>query len=136
MLPCWSISETSHKLQVLLMLMVRSGKESPVFEKDGKAFVAACPRSCGVTHCSFCFLDCSLFCVLDPLHSHWWPPGPFFLPLLSARCPGCTTVIPLRNCSLSEIIGNGTLAPVLLMVRVCTFPYGFHVFAIELPSPG
>ena len=115
MLPCWSISETSHKWQVLLMLVVRSGKECPVFEMDGKAFVAACPRGCGVTHRGFCVWDCSLFCVLDPLHSHGWPPVNFFLPLLSARLPGCTTVIPLRNCSLSEITGIGTLAPALLM---------------------
>ena len=80
--------------------------------------------------------DCSLFCVSDPLQSHWSRPGTFFLPLLSARHPGCTTVIPLRNCSLSEITGIGTLAPVLLMARVCTFPYDIHVFAIQLPSPG
>ena len=133
MLPCWSISETSHKWQVLLMLMARSGKECPAFEKDGKAFVPACPR---VTHCSFHVWDCSLFCILDSLHSRWWPPGTFFLPLLSARCPGCTTIIPLRNCSLSEITGIGTLVPVLLMARVCTFPYGFRVFTIQLPSRG
>lgn len=71
--------------------------------------------------------DCSLFCVSDPRHSHWSPPGTFFLPLLSARHPGCTTVIPLGNCSLSEITGIGTLAPVLLMARVCTFPMTFTV---------
>ena len=63
MLPCWSISETSHKWQVLLMLVVLSGKECPVFEMDGKAFVAACPRGCGVTHRGFCVWNCSLFCL-------------------------------------------------------------------------
>ena len=94
---------------------VRERMLSILLEKDGKPFVAVCPRGCGVTHCGFCVWDCSLFCVLDSLHSHWWLSGTLFLPLLSARCPGCITLFPLRNCLLSEITGIGTVAPVLLM---------------------
>ena len=70
--------------------------------KDGKALVSGSIRGCGVTHHGFCVWDCSLFCVSDLLHSHWSPPGTFFRPLLSARYPCCTTVIPLRICSLRE----------------------------------
>ena len=86
------------------MLTVRSQKVCPVLEKDGKALVAGCSRVCGVIHCGFCVLGCSLFCVSDPLYSHWSPPGTFFLPLLLARHPRSTTVIPLRICSLSELM--------------------------------
>ena len=90
---------------VVLMLMVRSEKVCLALEKDGKALVSGCSKGCGVTHCGFCVWDCNLFCVSDLLHSHWSPPDTLFLPLLSARHPCCTTVIPLRTCSLSEITG-------------------------------
>ena len=105
MLKFWSITETTQNRQGLLMLMVRSGKVCLALGKDGKALVSGCSKGCGVTHCGFCVWDCNLFCVSDLLHSHWSHPGTLFLPLLSARHPCCTTVIPLRTCSLSEITG-------------------------------
>ena len=132
MLQWWSISETSEKRQRMLMLMARSGKESPEFDKDKKALVAACPRGYGITHHGFCVLGVqpvlclgsSALLLVTPRH---------FLP---ARHPVCTTVIPLRNCSPNEITGIGTLAPVFLMARVCIFPYDLHGFDIQLSSPG
>ena len=118
------------------MLMARTGKESPVFQKDRTPWQLHVQGAVGSPTMTSVYWNCSLFCVSDPLHSHWSPPGTFFLPLLSARHPGCTTVIPLRSCSLSEITGIGNPAPVLLMARACTFPYGFYVFPIQLLSPG
>ena len=126
MLQFWSITETTQKRQELLRLMVRSGKVCLTLGKDGKALVSGCARGCGVTHHGFCVWDCSLFCLSDLLHSHWSPPGTFFQPLLSARHPCCTTVIPLKTCSLSEIMGISTLASVLLLARhYVPFPMAF-----------
>ena len=73
MLQFWSITESTHKRQSLLMLMARPGKVCPALEKDGKALVAGWSRGCGVTHCGFCVWGCSLFCVLEPLNSHGRP---------------------------------------------------------------
>ena len=137
MLQCWSISETSEKRQRMLMLMASSGKESPGLDKDRKAFVAACPRGCGVTHHGFCVLGLQpVLCLGSSAISlvtprHFLPASPFCQASWVHHCNST-----LRNHSLSEITGIGTLAPVLLMARVCTFPYDLHGFAIQLPSPG
>ena len=113
---------------VSMCLMAMSGKEIPEFDKDRKALVAACPRGCGITHHGFCVLGLQpVLCLRSSALSlvtprHFLSASPF-----CQVHPGCTTVIPLRNCSLSEITGIGTLAPVLLMARVCTFPMTFTV---------
>ena len=61
----------------------------------------------GIAACSVSRLLCT----------HWSPPGTLFLPLPSARHPGNTTVIPLRTCLLSELMGIDSLALVLLLAR-------------------
>ena len=116
----------SPSLQVVLVLSATLW--TPVLIREvymrRQALVSGCARGCGVTHHGFCVWDCSLFCVSDLLHSHWSPPGTFFQPLLSARHPCCTTVIPLRTCPLSEIAGICKYPGFSASAgqRLCTFP--------------
>ena len=83
MLQWWSISKTSEKRQRMLMLMARSGKESPELDKDRKALVVACPRGCGVTHHGFCVLGLRpVLCLGSSALSlvtprHFLPASPF-----------------------------------------------------------
>ena len=70
------------------------------------------------------FINCR-WSGLSSAHSS----GSFLLPLLSARHPGCTPVISLRTCLLSEITGIKSLASVLLLARVYVpFPKTFMFF--------
>ena len=126
MLQFWSITESTQKRQTLLMLMARSEKVFLALQKDRKASVAGWSRDCVVTHFGFCVWGCCLFCVLDPLNSHWSPTGTFLLSLLSAMHPWCTILTPRRICSLSEITGVGTLTSVFLLAGVYVpFPMTF-----------
>lgn len=84
-----------------------------------KALVSGCSRAVGSPLWLLCLglqpvLCLRSFCTL------WSPPDTLFLPLLSARHPCCTTVIPLRTCSLSEITrGSESMSTYVLWVCVC-----------------
>ena len=60
------------------------------------------------------------------------PLGAFLMSLHSSRDPGCSTILQFSTCSLSEIIGLGSLASVLLLARVYVpFPSTF-MFSLSI----